>query len=722
MKNLLLLTIILNSFVLTAQNNQAIDSLFKVINISKIDSVIGFSYINISELYFNSNIDSSLFFIEKSLNFFEKTNNRNGIAKYNFNKAKIYLHKGEYDKSLFHFKNALELYKQNGFHNEVGQTINNIGLVYERKGDYDNAIKNYIDALKILDKIDNKLDKARVLNNIGTIYYHVYLDYNKALSYYNQVLKIVKEIKNNKGESYTYNNMAIIYMDMDSLEKAKEYYIKSLFINKELNDKYGIALCYGNLGSLYSKQKKYDEAINYYNKSLKIKNEIDDKLGMIESYMNIGSTYDLVNKRIDSEKFYLKALGLSKKIGSKDREKRANRFLSDLFAKQGKYKNAYDFRIKYSTLKDSIFNENNAKVMEELQEKYKSEKKEKEIELLTKDKKIQETELRRKELQVYVFIIVFILVLIMIIIVLRSLKQKKKANEILKIQKKEIVSKNEDLITKNEEISNQRNEIGKQHKIVLAQKKHITDSINYASYIQASILKPISYIQQLLPDSFVIFKPKDVVGGDYYWYTQVGKKALFIVADCTGHGVPGAFMTMIGNSALNQIVLKIGIENPAEILKELNKNVKLTLGQDKEDAKSDDGMDVGVCFIDTEKREVVFAGAKISLFHYINNEVIEHKGDKQSIGYKRSKLDFEFSNYNFSVGENEAFYLTSDGYLDNPYGEKAFPIGKRRFKAILQENANKSMFEQKKYLEEKLLEYQANNNQRDDINVVGFKL
>ncbi|OFX18363.1 MAG: hypothetical protein A2033_14030 [Bacteroidetes bacterium GWA2_31_9] len=276
---------------------------------------------------------------------------------------------------------------------------------------------------------------------------------------------------------------------------------------------------------------------------------------------------------------------------------------------------------------------------------------------------------------------------------------------------------------RNEEISSQRDEIERQRDVVIDQKRLITDSINYASNIQGAILRPITYINQLLTDSFILFKPKDVVGGDYYWYKQFDYKCIIVVADCTGHGVPGAFMTLIGNAGLNQIIALEGIENPALILQELNVYVKNTLRQNTDNLKADDGMDAGICVVDLPNRKLTYSGAKISLFHYKDNDITEYKGDKCSLGYRRSDDDFEFTNMEITIGENEAFYMTSDGFIDISYGDKKFPLGKKKFKNMLLENIDKPM----KIQGEILADFLNNPNkkeveQRDDINVFGFRI
>ncbi|OFX61063.1 MAG: hypothetical protein A2046_15815 [Bacteroidetes bacterium GWA2_30_7] len=728
--NLLNIILLFYSYNIYSQNEKFVDSLINIINSSKIDSVKAKCFIELAEFSSNSNPDTSLYYANKALVIFKNNNLIKSIGRtYNLIGNNL-LQKGDYIKAKENFTKALNEFKSINYQDGIGQSMNSIGLCLDKKGEYDKAIIQYVEALKIMDKTGNLIDKARILNNIGAIYYNVYHNNLRAMEYYEQVLEIVLKLDNKRGISSTYNNLALLYINLDSLDVARKYLFKSIEINKQINNPYEVALSYNNIGTTYSKENNLTMANDYYQKSLEIKILLDDKPGILESYINIGQIYLEQNDFINAKKYFEKSLNLARNIGSKEREKITLDNLSNLYAKMHDYKSAYISHIDFTNLKDSIFNENNAKMMEETEQKYQSEKKQIEIEILQKDKELQDTELQKKQLkikqqttQIYAFIAGLILVLFLAIVLYRNYRNKKKANIILEAQKHEISEKNQELNQRNEEISSQRDEIERQRDVVIDQKKLITDSINYASNIQGAILRPISYINQLLPDSFILFKPKDVVGGDFYWYKQVDYRCIIVVADCTGHGVPGAFMTLIGNAGLNQIVALEGIDNPALILKELNVYVKNTLRQNIDNLKADDGMDAGICIVDVPNRNLTYSGAKISLFHFKNNDIQEYKGDKSSLGYRRSDDDFEFKNLEIKIDKNEAFYMTSDGFIDISYGDKKFPLGKKKFKTMLMENVDKPMKKQG----ETLAEFLTNSNkdeveQRDDISVFGFKI
>ena len=262
--------------------------------------------------------------------------------------------------------------------------------------------------------------------------------------------------------------------------------------------------------------------------------------------------------------------------------------------------------------------------------------------------------------------------------------------------------------------------------------KKIIASIRYARMIQASILTPnLRTLETLFPDSFVIWMPKDLVSGDFIFSHAVEDGVLIVVADCTGHGVPGALMTMIVSSGLTKIVRDGKCRNPAQILGELNVFVKTTLHQDTRDALSDDGLDAAVCFVcppfsgrKQEKNDdagnVIFAGARLPLFYTIRNEVFFIRGDRKSIGYKRSDLNFVFSNHTIPVREKTSFYMLTDGFADQLGGKPRHSFGRKRFIRLLKTFGKQPFEKQRDVLLQAFKDYKGEGERQDDVTVVGF--
>jgi PAS domain S-box-containing protein len=253
--------------------------------------------------------------------------------------------------------------------------------------------------------------------------------------------------------------------------------------------------------------------------------------------------------------------------------------------------------------------------------------------------------------------------------------------------------------------------------------KEITASIRYASRIQNSILPLDSLIDKSELDTFVVYKPKDIVGGDFYWFSQHNENYLAGVIDCTGHGVPGALMTVIAYSSMSKSVNHNSVKDPAKLLQAINKEVRQMLRKDaSRENTSDDGLDMSLCYIKPKERKVIYAGAKQPLYHCWSNEVDEIKGDKQSIGYVDSDENFKYTNHVIDVRSNSVFYLSSDGYKDMPVNKDGQLLGKKNFRQLLSSMSLKTLDEQKDYLENIIKQSGGNHENYDDITILAFQL
>ena len=261
----------------------------------------------------------------------------------------------------------------------------------------------------------------------------------------------------------------------------------------------------------------------------------------------------------------------------------------------------------------------------------------------------------------------------------------------------------------------------------------IMDSIQYAKMIQESLLPNMDQVKNYLPDSFFIWMPRDIVGGDIFFTDCFSDGVVIAIIDCTGHGVPGALLTMIASTSLRRIIMDEGCHDPAHILKRLNFIVKTSLKQDTEHASSNDGLDAGICFVRrkeaaepdrhpivTGSEELIFAGARISLIYTQDSKINVIKGDRMSIGYKKSDLNFDFSNHILSIGKGMSFYMTTDGFTDQWGGKKQFAFGHKRFRKLLMENTSSPFDTQRDALLQAFRRYKGEHERVDDVTVVGF--
>jgi serine phosphatase RsbU (regulator of sigma subunit) len=251
---------------------------------------------------------------------------------------------------------------------------------------------------------------------------------------------------------------------------------------------------------------------------------------------------------------------------------------------------------------------------------------------------------------------------------------------------------------------------------------HIEGSINYASRIQRSVLPNETLFESLFKDYFILWEPRDVVGGDIYWANMWGNGVILILGDCTGHGVPGAFMTLITTGAMDRALTDTEEGNVGEFLQHVHKMVQVTLGQHGQDGESDDGMELGVCYFLPDGSAMKFAGARFDLLMIKHEEVSVIKATKSGIGYRGIPFDQEFAEHRIELTNGHNIYMTSDGLIDQVGGERGRMFGNKRFKELLLSVQDKPMSEQKETIFQALLDYQDDENRRDDVSVIGFKV
>jgi len=250
----------------------------------------------------------------------------------------------------------------------------------------------------------------------------------------------------------------------------------------------------------------------------------------------------------------------------------------------------------------------------------------------------------------------------------------------------------------------------------------VTESIDYSSRIQRSLLPPDDSLSDKSADHFVVWQPRDVVGGDLYWLRKCRGGMLLVLADCTGHGVPGAFVTIIATGALDRALTEFPEGEPATLLARMNRHVQTALSQDDGKGESDDGLELGICRLDDAGASLTYAGARFDLWHGLPGEAIETlRGDKSGIGYIHIDPDQRFTAHELPVRPGERFYMSSDGMIDQIGGERRRALGKRRIREFLAETSRETMTEQRRHLLDAFADYQGNENRRDDVSMLGFQ-
>jgi tetratricopeptide (TPR) repeat protein len=614
-------------------------------------------------------------------------------------------------KALNYLEQALSLSIKLKIPKKIGFTHNQLGDLYLSRNDFGSASSHFLTALKIYENLKDSSGIARNYYNLGKIYYSQ-KNYEGALNYFNKSLCISLESNKKKEISANYNFIGIIYTLTGKYKEAIDSYHKLLIISKEIGNKQGEASSYANMSMVYFYMGKLNLAIENTEKAIKIHEKEGDKENLLSTYSNLGAL------SIQAKKYDKAAIALQKAMkyigGTNDKELIRSVYdnFSDLYEKQNDFHKAFEYVELNSAMKDTIYSESNNRQANELTSQYESETKELAIINLEKDKALSEEKLA-SEKNFKIYLLIFSLFIASFAFVLyRGNVQKRKANIALSFAYEEIESKNKD----------------------------ISDSINYSKRIQDASLAPKELKYKLFPDAFVLFKPKDIVSGDFYWYAEKDGKRLIASCDCTGHGVPGALMSMIGNNILNQIVNEKGITSPDEILNRLHKEVRKALKQEELGA-SKDGMDIAlICF--NSETEIEYAGAHRPLWIInkidngeliIDNEtslqlqtkkhqLVEIKPDKFSIGGHQSETERKFTNHKILLSKGDCIYIFSDGFVDQFGGNEGRKFMSKRFKDLLLADYSTPMLEQENKLINTFETWKGSREQVDDLLVIGIRI
>jgi serine phosphatase RsbU (regulator of sigma subunit) len=672
------------------------------------------------------------------------------------------------DSAIQIVQRALALAKQKKYLKGEGVAFLRLGAAYYYKSDYANALTNYEKSLTIFKQINDNPNIASAINNIGAVY-SVQGNYAKAMEYYLQALKIAEKVQDLKGMGYANGTIGSIYRIQGNQKMALYYFEKSNEFYTQANDKAGVAFSLQSISYLYELEKEYDKAINYQLKAIKIREEIGDKNGVAagsnrlaknykekgdlskaliyieqalmlyteaQSKNGISASLDNLSEIYLTQKEYdlaissaLKCLKISESINYKEVMKNACLTLSKAFGAKNNFQQAHAYHLRFTNINDSILSEENNKRVANLQAALEDHRKQTEIDMLRKNQEIQELTIKRNYIIGIAASALALLSLSFVVLLLRNIKEKEKTNALLEKQKQEIELKNKELLLRNEEITTQRDILDEKNTEIQAKNEAITESINYAKRIQSALLPPQEKIDAILPDNFILYKPRDIVSGDFYWFSQLHsyfafKKVEFVVIvaiDCTGHGVPGALMTMIADSLLKDIIDDKKILEADLILAEMHKGLVLAL---KEEETFTDGMDVALCLINKSQQTLTFAGAKSTLYYFQNGQFFFIKGDKVGIGGEHSNTDFAFNKHEISLAQPTTFYIFSDGYQDQFGGKEGKKFMVKRFRDLLISIHHQPMKEQKQILEDNLSAWmdEAGQRQTDDVMVLGVRI
>lgn len=650
---------------------------------------------------YQGDLRQALALYEKSRTYFVEAGDKKGEANIINNIGVVHKNLGNLDSALACYKTAVAIFDSVGFEEGVAKTYMNIGVVMKHQAQYDLAVEYYLKSLDIYEKGDNKSSIAKCYNNLGVLY-RVQKFLNKALESYRKSIAISEQLGNNNEIGISLAQMANVYMDMDSVDRGLEYMEKAKALYTKMGYKNGIALIAMNEGVvLATKKQKYGEALKNYQLAGAIFEEMGKQDGIIDCKMYTGQLYSFMGKHDLAISNITDALELAKSIGAEEARILAYKKLAFAYARKNDYKAAYKNYEAYHELQDSLMTGKAREKMAELTEMYDHEKKERLIKEAEAKLALAEAENAKKDARQQLMLWVSGLIILMFLVAAWAL----------------VVNRN-----KNKKLAARNLEISDKNLLIEAKNKDILDSIQYAKRLQDAILPTDEMIREIIP-GFVLFKPKDIVSGDFYWIDKVDDIVLFGVFDCTGHGVPGAFMSIIGYNGINQAVNEQGMLSPEKIMDHLNVTVANTLRQSSGTSiKVRDGMDTALCSVDLKKMLLKFSGAMNPMYLVRNGEIEIFKGDKQPVGAVEANKQKSYTSHEVNLQKGDCIYLFSDGYVDQFGGENDKKYKLKRFRQLLRSIWQKPMQEQHAIIDETFHNWKGTNDQLDDVCVVGVRI
>lgn len=690
-RSLLIFLFSLSAFLpLTAQKK--LDSLQQCAgNAALADSLRVEALASLADYYRDGDLSRALDYSTKALALAQKSRDPHSLMRAGDIHSTNLKMSGRYDEADTLYRKALSIAQKENDSLFTALIYAHLGSLYQARQQNQMAVLYLLKAIQIDEKLPNSENRvAASLNNLGNIYY---LDKNlaKALLFYNRALAINDSMHFTKWQAINHLNIGNCYVDLHEPEKAVANYREGVAFGKKAKVNWVIAAAYQGMGQALCELNRFKEAEAVLDSGMYF--AVKGKNTELVMYVH-GTRADalLGEKRFaeaekewkiahDSAQFYHFTLleADMMELGGK------------LFSQTGDHARAASLYKAYIDSGDSLHIEQNERMYADFEARLKQEKLDQQLELERKRKaEIREEALERSRITAYFLSVIVLLSVIAGLIAFRGYRQKKKSHEAISRQKEIIEEKNKD----------------------------ITDSITYARRLQNAILPPEKFWKENLPDSFILYKPKDIVAGDFYWMERVGDKVLFAAADCTGHGVPGAMVSVVCSNALNRAVKESGLTDPGEILGKVRELVIATF--EKSESAVADGMDISLCCFDKKTMQLTWAGAYNPLWLVQQDTIKTFTPDKQPIG--KTEQPSPFTTHSVTLAPGDLLYLFSDGYADQFGGTKGKKFKYKPLQELLLSIREEPMARQKEKLDEAFESWRGNLEQVDDVCIVGVRI
>ncbi len=700
---ILSISCLLSGFLLS--QNPKLDSLKNVVLTQKDTTEVKTMYL-IAKEFAAISTDSAKKYDDISLHKAIKIGFSKGHARALMLKAGMFRVKGEVDSAISVYNSIIKIADKHNLIAESGEAHMFKGFVLQNQSEFDQSVVNLITAEKKFEKINNVALLARNSWMLGNTYLKL-KSYDESEASFKKGQKYFGQLGDSLGYFDCVLNTSIIYTSKNQFKEAYNLILQSERHYRRVNHLPALSAALVNKGDVLSRMGNYSASEIALLEALQIKKSLGAPLGIAICLMNLAELYEAKKDFKKAEKTYFEAIELARKDNSQSVVLMSYKGLYNAYKNQNNLKLALQYHEKYMSLNDSIYNSDKSKIIEEMKTKFETEKKDKQI--LQKNSEIEKNmlEIKQKSFQRNAFLVGLFLVLILVVIALFAYRQKKRANKIL--------------FQQNNEITLQKHLIQEQKHRVEEHQKEIVDSINYAKRIQYALLANEAMLNNNLSKHFVLFNPKDIVSGDFYWAAEHNNKFYIAVCDSTGHGVPGAFMSLLNIGFLNEAVKEKGIEKPNEILNYVRKRLIESISNEQQK----DGMDaILFCFDNNSsnpsEKIITYAAANNEPILMRGNEIIELPKDKMPVG-KGEKTD-SFTLQFIDAKKGDTFYLYTDGYADQFGGPKGKKFKYKQLNDLLMSVCRKDAEEQKQSLLQTFAQWKGDLEQVDDVLIIGIEI
>ena len=618
----------------------------------------------------------------------------------------LLLNSGEYSLAIKQLSEVANLAAKMDMTGQQQRAERFLGYAYLYNNDFELATKVFLSQKVYHEKHNNREELSIAFSDLGVVNYYT-KNYDKCAHFWEEELKLNEGLNKMVDVCGNYSNLGLIYLELHKPDLAE----LALQNANRLADSLDLGTTkidvLTNLGKLEFERNNFEKAEEYLVESFHLLERFGNPRQLVNGYINVGTIF-YNNGKYDQAKKYID-LGYEVSKENHLLEYQMNSYISyaGLYSMQNQYELAYLYMDSANSYQDSVLTVARLNQISELEAKYELRQKADSIQIATQqiaieknqkslaEKKAKMEQEENKEKTIYLFGAVVLLVLAagMIALVIRSNRLRSKANKLLSDQKAIIEQKNQD----------------------------ITDSIEYARHLQDAIMPDDNEINRAIKNLVLLYEPRDIVSGDFYWFQEKNDKVFLAIADCTGHGVPGAFIAMLCVDSFNKVVNTMDVSDPGEILTKVNISINDVFMREGASFKANDGMDVSLCVIDKKTMNIEFSSAMNKLVLIRDQEIIEYRGDKTPIG-GRTDPSYNFSTTVIPLEEGDRFYMFSDGYMDQFGGEYGKKFMYKRMKEMLVEIHRMNPQKQREEMMKRLLDWQGEYQRVDDILVAGFEI